>query len=364
MKRITIKKNHVALVFRNGDYSKVLNAGSHWVSLWDEVIVYNMSTAFNAPEELSILLKDEHLAALLTIVLVGENEISLLFEDQLFREVLTPGRYAFWNGTRQLTYITADLSDINIPSAISGHILEKPAVAAYVRNYRIEPQEKGVLMVDGKLQDILEPGNYSWWKNSTVIQVSKADMRQMNMEITGQEILTRDKAQLRINFMLQYRVTDIVKALLDNKEFEKQLYVLVQLGLREFIGRMGFDELMDSREKIAGHILSEYAAKAETLGVTLLNCGVKDIILPGDVRDIMNQVLVAEKKAQANIIMRREETASTRSLLNTAKLMEDNTMLFKLKEMEYVERIAEKIHTLSISGGGQIMDQLKQVFVK
>jgi regulator of protease activity HflC (stomatin/prohibitin superfamily) len=85
--------------------------------------------------------------------------------------------------------------------------------------------------------------------------------------------------------------------------------------------------------------------------------------LPGEVKEIMNQVLVAEKKAQANIIMRREETASTRSLLNTAKLMEDNQMLLKLKEMEYVEKIADKINSISLSGNGVLIDQLRQIFV-
>jgi hypothetical protein len=91
--------------------------------------------------------------------------------------------------------------------------------------------------------------------------------------------------------------------------------------------------------------------------------GIRDIILPGDMKEIMNQVLIADKKAQANSIMRREETASTRSLLNTAKLMEDNAMLWKLKEMEYVEKIAEKISTISVSGNGMLLDQLKQLFV-
>ena len=84
--------------------------------------------------------------------------------------------------------------------------------------------------------------------------------------------------------------------------------------------------------------------------------------MPGDVKEIMNQVLVAEKKAQANTIMRREETASTRSLLNTAKLMENNAMLWKLKEMEYVEKIADKVNTISVSGGGQVLEQLKEIF--
>ena len=77
----------------------------------------------------------------------------------------------------------------------------------------------------------------------------------------------------------------------------------------------------------------------------------------------MRQVLIAQKKAEANVITRREETASTRSLLNTAKLMEENAMLFKLKEMEYVEKIADKINSISLSGGNQVLDQLRNIFV-
>jgi regulator of protease activity HflC (stomatin/prohibitin superfamily) len=183
------------------------------------------------------------------------------------------------------------------------------------------------------------------------------------MEISGQEILTRDKAALRINFYVQYNIQDIVKAIVSNKEYEKQLYVLMQLALREFVGALTLDELLEKKENVSANIQATVSRKGEALGVAVNGSGIRDIILPGDMKEIMNQVLVAEKKAQANTIMRREETASTRSLLNTAKLMEDNAMLFKLKEMEYVEKIAEKINTISLSGGSQIVDQLRQIFV-
>ena len=90
----------------------------------------------------------------------------------------------------------------------------------------------------------------------------------------------------------------------------------------------------------------------------------KDIILPGDVKEILNKVLVAEKQAQANMIMRREETATTRNLLNTARLMEENEMLYKLKEMEFVERIADKIDGIQVQSGANVSDQLKTLFSK
>ena len=125
-----------------------------------------------------------------------------------------------------------------------------------------------------------------------------------------------------------------------------------QLALREYVAGYSFDELLEKKESIAPFVLQSVKQNAEALGMAVNGFGIRDIILPGDVKEIMNQVLIAEKKAQANMIMRREETASTRSLLNTAKLMEDNAMLWKLKEMEYVEKIADKISNISVSGNG------------
>ena len=168
---------------------------------------------------------------------------------------------------------------------------------------------------------------------------------------------------MRINAWAQYKVKDIEKALLLNKDYERQLYVAFQFALREYVAMLGFDELLQKKESIVTYVLEAVKANAEALGVEVNGFGIRDIILPGDVKEIMNQVLVAEKKAQANIIMRREETASTRSLLNTAKLMEDNVMLWKLKEMEYVEKIADKISNISVSGNGVLIEQLKQIFV-
>ena len=138
----------------------------------------------------------------------------------------------------------------------------------------------------------------------------------------------------------------------------------MQLALRAFIGGFTLDELLARKDTIAKEILENVQVKISDLGLVVADGGIRDVILPGDMKEIMNQVLVAEKKAQANSIMRREETASTRSLLNTAKLMEENEMLWKLKEMEYVEKIADKIGEITISGSGNIIGQLKEIFVK
>ena len=362
MKRIRINEGEVGLLFRNGDYQRVLARGVYWVFPFDDVWSYDLTKRFIPRKDLTILLRDEKLKGMLTIVEVRDNEIALRFENNIFAEVLTPGRYAYWNGVVEHGFKMVDLSAIEIDESLDKTLLNRREVLAYQRVFEVESYEKGLLYVDGKFVSILDRGSYRYWRNATNVKIDKVDVRQKQLEIPGQEMLTRDKAALRINFMAKYQVTDVVKAIVDNKDYEKQLYVLVQLALRSFVGTYSLDELLDQKDNVSDYVLKVVRSKAKDLGVDVLDAGVRDIILPGDVKDIMNQVLIAEKRAQANVIMRREETASTRSLLNTAKLMEDNDMLFKLKEMEYVEKIAEKIGEITVSGNGQVLDQLKGIF--
>ena len=362
MMTIRIQEGKVALVFRNGDYKRVLKPGFHFTGLFDEVRVYDTALPFNPTIALELLLRDAELAAMLTVVEVADNQLVLMYRNGNFVEVLKPGRYTFFNGLVKRTFITMDLGEIEITKEIDRDLLMKPALLPYIRVYSVDPHEQGILMVDGEAKALLQPGVYFYAKNSTVIQVLKADLRLLQLEVNGQDILTKDKAALRINFNTQYRVTDIRKALLETKDFEKQLYVTVQLALREFIGTKTLDEILGNKEEVTAYVDATVKEKAEAIGVAIKYNGIKDIILPGDMKEIMNQVLIAQKKAEANTIIRREETASTRSLLNTAKLMEDNAMLFKLKEMEYVEKIAEKVNTLSINGNAKVLDQLKEIF--
>ena len=143
------------------------------------------------------------------------------------------------------------------------------------------------------------------------------------------------------------------------RNLENQIHVCVQLIIREYVGRYRLDELLEQKEEISGFIFERLKDAQGEYCVEFLNAGIKDIILPGEIRDIMNTVLVAERKAQANVITRREEVASTRSLLNTAKLMEENKTLYKLKEMECLERICAQVGNIQVTGGGALLEQLK-----
>ncbi len=364
MKRIVVARHQVGLVWKKEAYLRAIGPGTHWFFDAEQVALYDVNQDFVPPANirLSTLLADDAFRAKVQVVRVKENEVAIMLEDDIIRKALTAGVYVFWKSERNLQFLHQDISSCEVIQHLGRDLLHHKALAHLFCTYVVDHHEKAVLLVDGKFEAVLSGGVYTFWNNASIIEIRKADMRMKHLEISGQEMLTRDKATLRMNAQAWYKITEIDKALLLNREAEKQLYVQVQMGLREYVGTLTFDELLEKKGDIGRFVLEQSAPSAAALGIQLEGFGVKDIILPGDVKEIMNQVLVAEKKAQAQIIMRREETASTRSLLNTARLMEENPMLYKLKEMEYVERIAEKVGHISIGNGAAFPEQMKQLF--
>lgn len=364
MKRVRINKQKVGLVYREGDFRNVLLAGNHWIGLWDTVELFNQLTIYGSRNDMEIAMQNDVFKSNVVQINVRENEIALVHLRGMFSQVLTSGNYFYFKGITELNVEIYDLNDENEITSIDKAILKNHQVAQFVKTFKIENYEKGLLLQDGKFMKEMSNGSYAFWNGAKAMELIKVDMRMNQMELSGQELLTKDKAAIRINFQLEYQVVDIQTALLNNSSYSKQLYTSGQLALREIIGSLTLDELLDSKEKVGNFVLNVLRSKSDKLGIQVSQAGIRDIILPGEVKDIMNQVLIAEKKAQANAISRREETASTRTMLNTAKLMEDNAVLFKLKEMEYVERIADKIGEIKLSNGGTLVDQLGQIFVK
>ncbi len=362
MKRVRINGGKVGLVFRRGDYNRVLTQGIHWLGFNERILQYDISKPFVTTIAAELVLNDEKLSEMIHVLDISDNEMMLVYENGNFKKTLSSGRHLYWKGLIDYSFVKVDLSKVYITEKIEKTLFSHYALSQYIRTFEVAAYEKAVLIIDDVYTKTLDGGTYRFWKNDTSIKIAKVDLRQLQLEISGQELLTKDKAGIRINFYIQYKVTDIKKALLDTKDYEKQLYIAMQLALRAFVGNYSLDELLERKENMVDAILEFTKDQVVKIGIRVLNCGIRDIILTGEMKEIMNQVLIAQKRAQANTITRREETASTRSLLNTAKLMEDNEMLYKLKEMEYVEKIADKIGEITVSGNDGMVKQLKDIF--
>lgn len=183
------------------------------------------------------------------------------------------------------------------------------------------------------------------------VSAEVVELRVQAIEVSGQELLTRDKVSLRVNLAASMRVTDAIAARTRVTKFGEQVYRELQFGLRKVVSAKTLDELLGDKASLDADIHAYVRGKVAPFGVEVLGVGVKDVILPGEMKDILNGVVQAEKAAQANVIRRREEANATRSLLNTARLIEESPVLMRLKELEALEKVTEKIDKLTVFGG-------------
>ena len=358
MKYVMINENSIGLLFDKGVFKGVLAAGKHRLKKNREIDVLALNgTLHSAKAPLDILLLNEKLRAICTTVEVGDEELALHYVDGRFCEALRQGKYAFFRTAYQHTFTKVDISDPRVDESVPSHVFQKLSPTLYSK-VEVSEHEKALLYIDKKLEGVLSAGTYYFWRTARKVETAFVDMRMRQMDVTGQEILTADKVTLRINFVLRYRITDCVKAVSEIESLYEQMHVSAQLALREFVGKYRLDELLESRDELSRFVYERLKQKENELFIEITDAGVKDIILPGEIREIMNTVLVAEKRAQANVITRREEVASTRSLLNTARLMDENETLYKLKELEFIERIAANVGNINLQSGGDILSQL------
>ena len=361
--KYTINVDQRGLLFKDGRVHKVLQPGqhSHFTFQNMEVAVYKVGAPFLPAWNLQTLLEDEKLRAQLDVYEVADHELALVFENKNLRSVLRPGMHAYWKSSIKRQVKIYDTSQPTLPDDLPRALCENPVLSPYITIYSVPPGFRGLLYFDQVLQKELEPGQYAFWNAATKVMLSMHDGRQQQVDMTGQEILTKDKITLRLNFVCQFKIVDPVKLEQKISNYVEQMYIALQLVLREYVGNLRLDELLEQKQRISDFVLEELQKRMPDWGLEFVNAGVKDIVLPGEVKRLLEKVLEAEKDAQANIIKRREETASTRSLLNTADLMEQKPLLFRLKEMEHIESISQRIASINLHGGDSVAAQLTRL---
>lgn len=362
MTKTIISENQLGLMYKNGVLTKILGAGKYTLfggktvevlSADDEIIPQNCTV-----QKFIDCLADKNSVSEIT---VRDGELALHYIDGVYKNILRAGRHVFCNscGKHEFkVYNTSEPKITDIPaSVLTKLVLTKQfCVMIYV------PEgSNAVVFYDEKPAEYVGAGRYFYWNQSVSITAKIYNMKKQILLIQGQEILTKDKAAVRVNFTADWRITDYKKINDEFTDINQTVSMQARLALRDFLGSKTMDELLENREALANKILDLFRKRVEGISVEILSAGIVDVILPGKISDIMNSVLEAEKRAQANVITRREEVASTRSLLNTAKLMDENETLRRLKEMEYIERICDKVGEITVDARGDILTQLTKI---
>ncbi len=285
------------------------------------------------------------------IVQTEANEVAIVSFDGEPQHLLRPNSTrAFW---KTVTRVDVERINTSVDLRVKKQHLDMLDLTniSVVTNEIVEAHEAGLLIVDGQFQELLNPGRHAFWAVARNVRVAKVDLRPQPLEVTAQEILTKDRVGIRVTLTAFTKVVDPETAVLGARDVSNTIYRYIQFAIREAVAKRTLDDILAARDKIDQEVRSFVTTRAEKLGIEVGEIGVKDVILPGDVRELLNKVVEAERVAKANLIRRQEETAATRSLLNTAKLMEDNPLLLRLKELESLERLVEKVGRIDLHAG-------------
>jgi regulator of protease activity HflC (stomatin/prohibitin superfamily) len=356
--KIDVKDGQRALLFRDGRFVEVLGPGRY--ARFDPARRLTSETfdvlQAELPAERALLFAKAYPAVArehFAIVQPGPSQVAIVSLDGDPRHlVVSNTTRAFW---KTLTTVDVEVVDTKADFRVAQQHLEKLNLgrASMVVDTYVESNEVGLLLVDGAYARTLEPGRHAFWAVNRQVKVVKVDMRPTPLEVTAQEILTKDRVSVRVTLTAFYKVVDPVKAAIETNGLENTLYRLVQFAIREAVATRTLDDILAARDTIDQEVRSFVTSRVAALGIEIGEIGVKDVILPGDVRELLNKVVEAERLAKANLIRRQEETAATRSLLNTARLMDDNPLLLRLKELEALEKLVEKVGRIDLHAGNR-----------
>lgn len=343
---------------RDGRFAKLLPPGrfTEFDPLGQSSVeVVKVVRAEIAPDQVVLLAKydpdlaDENFA----IVRPGPGQVAIVSLDGEPKHLVLPNTTrAFW---KAVTTVDVETIDTTNTLRVEKRYLDKvdaTRAGGAIVSAVVDAHEAGLLFVDGILTERLAPGRHAFWAVGRNVRIARMDLRPQPLEVTAQELLTKDRVGIRVTLTAFTRIVDPEKAALASNDVNATLYRLVQFAIREAIALRTLDDILGARHTIDGEVRAYVTNRAGPLGIEVGEIGVKDLILPGDVRELLNKVVEAERVAKANIIRRQEETAATRSLLNTAKLMENNPLLLRLKELEALEKLVEKVGRIDLHTGG------------
>ena len=356
--RVVIGDAERGLVYRNRRFERVLAPGVHRLfALRDQlqVVVHDIRNPEYAGDDVDALIAalGDRLADTFVLADIGMDEVGLVSRNGKLEDVLAPGaRKLFWRGLVRVDVEAVSLADgLRVAPDVARRLRQLGMLGRVAMVLEVPAESAGLVFVDNMLEQVVGAGSHAFWNFRKNVAVETVELRVQSMEVSGQELLTRDKVSLRVNLAASLRVADPVAARTRVAKYGDYVYRELQYGLRKAVAAKTLDELLGDKATLDAEIFAYVRGRVEALGIEVLGVGVKDVILPGEMREILNGVVQAEKQAQANVIRRREEANATRSLLNTARLVDESPVLMRLKELEALEKVTEKIDKLTVFGG-------------
>ena len=362
--RYKVQPDQIGLLFKDRQFKNIVESGSYWqpnfLGRWKVEKVSLRTPVFTHPR-LRDMVKADAFKGIGMVLDLRDYQRALVWIDGRFSQILPAGLFVIWTQLSEVRVEVVDARKIRFDHEEISMISQANS-SELLQLVSISRDHAGVLYLDGRYDSTLEPGRYAFWKKMAEVFIDHVDLREQAIDVNGQDLMTSDKVTLRINAIVTYRVSDPRRAVAASDNVHQALYRAAQLALRVIVGQHELDEFLDDKQQIADEAFAQLRDRAAELGLTIIGLGVRDVILPGDMKDLMNKVIEARKAAEANLISRREETAAIRSQANTAKLLDASPTLMRLRELEVLEKVAESSNLQVVLGDREgLTDRVRQL---
>jgi regulator of protease activity HflC (stomatin/prohibitin superfamily) len=352
-KTLTVAMNERAVLLKDGLPVRALAPGRHrfWTQRVDALTWKLEALTFAAlPAVLEVLPTDWY-----DVVRVGPTQRGFVTRDERPVLFLRPGVHRLW----KLDGVKVTLLDVTEPVPELTDEAKAIVPAGELVDVTVRQHERGLKYVQGRFEALLPPGRYRFWNHPGAnVAVTVVDQRIQQLTISGQELMTRDKVTLRLTLTVEYAPADVAATAHTVADLQGALYLAVQLATREFVAGVTLDALLEGRDALTRWLEAQVVPRAKAFGVDVTRVGVKDVILPGEMKALLNRVIEAEKEALANVILRREEAAATRNMAQAAKVIAENPVLMRLKELEALREVAGKIGPVELHLGQDTLTRL------
>jgi regulator of protease activity HflC (stomatin/prohibitin superfamily) len=343
LRTFKVRDHERGLLFRDRQFRGVLPPRRHWIldPLWKvRVDVLSVREAWITHGELDVIVKSGALGDAARVIDLRDHERAIVWLDGRVASVLRPGLHAVWTVFHDVKVEVYDARAVRFEHPELRVLLAAPGAREALETIEVEPSHVALLFREGQVETTLGPGTHAVWKGIARTRVTPIDLREQVVDIAGQEIMTADKVTLRLNAVVTYRVADPLRAVTVVEDHRQALYREAQLALRAVIGTRELDALLSDKDAVARELDGIVRARVAPFGLDVLALGIRDVILPGEMKDLLNKVTEARKAAEAVLITRREEVAAARSQANTARILEQSPTLMRLRELEVLEKVA------------------------
>jgi regulator of protease activity HflC (stomatin/prohibitin superfamily) len=176
----------------------------------------------------------------------------------------------------------------------------------------------------------------------------RISLRIVALDITPQDVVTRDNVSVKVNAVLYMRVTDPAKAVIEIEDYLYATSQLAQTTLRSVLGEVELDELLSDREKINAVLKKIIDERTEAWGIEVSAVEVKDVDLPDQMKRAMARQAEAERERRAKVIAAQGELQASETLAQAARTLAKEPMSLQLRYLQTVTEIAAENNSTTI----------------